>query len=142
MNEDPLANHPIMQTMRGSGFEIVHIGPHVLHGGGSGHATVLYGGLPIGTVDRDGFGEWEFTPGDPGAHVEVVQPTVERVEPVEPAPTLFVAMCTAFVHDPIQPGVDPQGVWYGTAFQSSGDADAERLAHEHGEAFVHTYTAG
>ena len=95
--DTPLMNETHSPTIRscrrcaGLGFEIVHIGPHVLHGGGSGHATVLYGGLPIGTVDRDGFGEWEFTPGDPGAHVEVVQPTVERVEPVEPAPTLFLA---------------------------------------------------
>lgn len=65
----------------------------------------------------------------------------ERVEPLEPTPTFFVAMCTAWIHDIALPGVDSRGVWRGLGHERFDDAQAEAVSHEHPEAFVQEYTS-
>lgn len=132
-------DNPIVKTLAEGGWDVIFIGPHVEHGGGT---VVIGGSIRVGAITPDQFGGWRFEPGGTEHSVGVRRTGVEqeRTEPLKPATTSFVAMCMAWIHDNALPGVDSRGVWRGFGHERFDDAQAEALAHEHREAFVQEYT--
>ncbi|WP_053207744.1 hypothetical protein [Jiangella muralis] len=132
-DHDPYHGLPIVKAMREQGFETVYLSPDLLHGHGSAtHATVLLGGMPIGTAELSG-GEWEFTPGDPNLPYVTTRPVRRGPETRVPEPAVaFYATCTAFQHA----DGNTSGVWYGPLRDTYEEARNDAGAHEHAEAYV------